>query len=507
MPIDLTIYRAAAVLVAVLYAGAAMLLPLGVIDALYLPDDTYYTLSIARNIAAGLGPSTDGIIQTTGFQPLIALFMQPVFLTGFDGDAALRAVIVTSAIFGAVSIIMAGAIVRRATASGCAAAWAMGLAAASPILFANAMNGLETTLAAFLVLVLVSVAADTYDDSPLVRIGGVGVLAGLAIWARVDSALVILVLLPVAVWRIGVLRTFFVAGVAAVVVAPWALYCLAVGGGFMPESGGAVRQIVAHHAAIGSMTTWSNLVPAALMPTRAVAAIVTPLVAWMIAATLLVPPVLAWRNGRCDAPAVLAVAAIVMVLFYAIYLPAFWFFHRYLNLAALAVVMAFVIALWPVVARLSARPERVGAGLGAAALVVAQAVAHTPFVPVWTGQVQALASGHGYGWMAKDLLRSVPSGATLTAMQSGALNWFSAADVRVVNLDGVVNGAAKNAIHDRAIGAYLKSIGATHFADWDLNRDWLIAVAGQDIPLTKVAAVSDHEGPNKDFTLYRIDWP
>ena len=51
-----------------------------VLDRLFIPDDTYYTLTIARSIAHGHGPTTDGHTLTTGFQPLLAFVMTPVFL-------------------------------------------------------------------------------------------------------------------------------------------------------------------------------------------------------------------------------------------------------------------------------------------------------------------------------------------------------------------------------------------------------------------------------------------
>ena len=70
---------------------AIFLRPLTIIDRLFIPDDTYYTLTIARSIARGHGPTTDGSTLTSGFQPLLGFVMTPVFWLTNSADAALRA--------------------------------------------------------------------------------------------------------------------------------------------------------------------------------------------------------------------------------------------------------------------------------------------------------------------------------------------------------------------------------------------------------------------------------
>ena len=51
--------------------------PLPFLDRLFVVDDAYYTLGIARNLARGLGPTAHGQILTTGFQPLLAWLELP----------------------------------------------------------------------------------------------------------------------------------------------------------------------------------------------------------------------------------------------------------------------------------------------------------------------------------------------------------------------------------------------------------------------------------------------
>lgn len=49
------------------------------LDALFFPDDTYLSLSIARNIARGLGSTFDGVVATNGYQPLYVWLAVPLY--------------------------------------------------------------------------------------------------------------------------------------------------------------------------------------------------------------------------------------------------------------------------------------------------------------------------------------------------------------------------------------------------------------------------------------------
>ncbi len=54
--------------------------PLPYVDNLFIPDDTYLALKIAKNIASGMGITFDGIRPTNGFQPLYVFLVSPIYL-------------------------------------------------------------------------------------------------------------------------------------------------------------------------------------------------------------------------------------------------------------------------------------------------------------------------------------------------------------------------------------------------------------------------------------------
>ncbi|HWL89232.1 MAG TPA: hypothetical protein VNO21_25690, partial [Polyangiaceae bacterium] len=126
-----------------------------ILDRLFVPDDTYYTLGIARGLARGWGPSLDGLHLTNGFQPLLAFLLVPFFAVTRDPVTPLRAGWVLLALADAMSAILLARLAARAlsspqhapTESRSAALWACAFWSFSPVAVANAMGGLETSLA------------------------------------------------------------------------------------------------------------------------------------------------------------------------------------------------------------------------------------------------------------------------------------------------------------------------------------------------------------------------
>src|SRR5262245_57154945 len=120
--------------------------PIGVIDKLFVPDDTYYTLTIARSIAHGHGPTVDGHTLTSGFQALLGFLMVPVYWLTDNPDTALRIDLVLLIVVDTLTIVVLAWIAYR-FAGRVAAVVAAALWAISPVAVSMALGGLETSLA------------------------------------------------------------------------------------------------------------------------------------------------------------------------------------------------------------------------------------------------------------------------------------------------------------------------------------------------------------------------
>src|SRR3954468_8190799 len=340
------------------------LLPLERVDRLFVPDDTYYTLAIARALAHGAGPTADGVTMTSGFQPLLGFVLAPVFLFPLSADGAVRVAVLLTAIFDVAVVALLYRLAARTwgNAAGFAAAlfWAI-----SPLAIANALGGLETSLALCAVLLLLDRFAAFEARPSAAGAAIVGAVAAACWLARVDTAAVIAMVTAIAIVRRTSVSSLAIAAVAFIaIVSPWWIYELRRFGSIVPESGAAVRTQVAFHQALyltpASQAAWAAgyLTPSPFAEVRAwrdllfASPAAGPVVfggCWLIAALLLYRSV--QRTRRIDGAHVLCAFGLIVAVFYTFYVPALWFFRRYLAPAELSLALAWGVVIAGLVRR------------------------------------------------------------------------------------------------------------------------------------------------------------
>jgi hypothetical protein len=113
----------------------------------YLSDDAFYYFRVASHLAAGDGPTLDGITRTTGFHPLYALVLAALYSVVLEPHARLvTALAVTVAAFAAAAVLLALAALRL---WGPRAAWLCALAwLTNPHALLLTFTGMEGTLCA-----------------------------------------------------------------------------------------------------------------------------------------------------------------------------------------------------------------------------------------------------------------------------------------------------------------------------------------------------------------------
>lgn len=224
----------------------------------FVTEDGYLLLTVARNMAIGLGMSvSDGTIPTNGVQPLITFLFSGVYLLN-DGDK------VTS-LFGVhwvmIAISVAAFFAIRAFAkrvlqdweqANLWAAFAAALWFLGTITLRHSMNALETGLITLMLMLTLLQFYRVIDRGLEVTLADrllLGALAGVAFLARIDAALFCVILWGV--WmldmlirqRAGFKTTFLwllVPGLVCVVIAaPWLLNNALRFGSLMPSSGTA----------------------------------------------------------------------------------------------------------------------------------------------------------------------------------------------------------------------------------------------------------------------------
>ncbi|MGZ4754630.1 MAG: glycosyltransferase family 39 protein [Acidimicrobiia bacterium] len=455
---------AAFAFIGLLLRGALVSRSLRAIDGLFIPDDTYYTLTIARSLAHGHGPTVDGSTLTSGFQPLLGFLMTPVFWFTSSSDTALRLDLVLLVIADTATILViawvAHRLAGRVAAVAAAAMWAL-----SPIAISMALGGLETSLAilAQVGLVAVWIRARERDDTRHWIV--VGVVAGLAVLARIDSLALVALLGALQLWR-GTrpgLRPAAIAG--AIVLAPWFGWCAVTFGTPIPTSGTSIRQL----APYGAFSRQSTSIAASAVAgspfgawTWARTQLVTDwslgmVVFWVLVAAFVALVVICLRVSLRNpdraswtlVPALPAFAAVLLV-FYA-WFGVTWYFTRYLAPVAWIVTVMIAAAIGALIRAGDPAPtRRRGAVLPAIGIVIVSlllvAAMRTDlktmtkqYLPVaTTGTAGAYDSATGFRDPVQTVLAQVPEGSRIAGWQSGALGYYGSNRV-VINLDGVVN--------------------------------------------------------------------
>ena len=508
-------------LIGAVLRGVALARPIDRLDRIFVPDDTYYTLSIARSIAHGHGPTTDGQTLTSGFQPLVAFLLSPVFWLSDQPEVGLRANLVLLIICD-VAIIVLLAVIAYRIAGPVAAVVAGGVWAVSPAATRIALGGLETSLAMLCEVALVAVWMWARDRPSTRRYVLVGVVAGLAILGRVDAVLLVALLVAVQLWRGPRRPLATIAASCAVTLAPWWGYCLVQFGSPIPASGSAAHalqpgdplrplmlSLSGSNALTGPFGAWTSF--ETRMATQAQTwPFWVALAVFVAGAGVLV----AWSyrrpSGHTDVPssrafdlvcaATLPLFGAGLVVFYAWY-NVIYYTYRYVAPAAMGMTL--------LVAWLIATVGEVASRAGPTARRVATAVAVAVLIVVTAGPVvrgnrvvlrakdaprQPYDAATGYRDQAKAVNRIVPPDRTVGALQTGALSYFLDGGRTALNLDGVVNPDAYEARSDDRLGAYIQSQNVQWFADYALTIGSLWLELRRVDPTVRARVVRDLPG-------------
>jgi hypothetical protein len=499
------------------YRLGIALRPIRFLDGLTIPDDTYLSLTIARNIARGLGPLY-GADYTNGFQPLWVFVLAPVFaMIPDDPDLVLRIGLVLLAILETAMIVLVCRFVRRRGRSNLAAALVAGCWAFNPCLIKISLGGLETSLSA-LAACATLVELDRIRDADRDRaasLAGLGVLLGIAFLARVDAVFLIpaiaLSLLPRFRRSPGAVRRLarrwgVVGSAAAATVTPWFLYSYSYTGDVYPVSGRAVPLIAIANRGVG---------PGGLPALRRTLLdeafqLVVQRHAWLLlllgvlAALALV---VGFRNLRGFGASLGSLApalsyGILLFLAYPLHILAFWFFERYLFPLAIPLLLAIGLTA-SFLFRLE-KFRRVRAAL-TRILVAATIASHLTRPETRDLLFSRDETNQGYRNLGLWAAKRFPPGTRLGGSQTGALGFYAPA-LTVINLDGVVNRKCYDAVVAKRNIDYIVQERVEFVVGWEVNIDFIryYSTIPADDFLEPLGTVRGFRSWGKNWLLYRV---
>ncbi len=461
-------------------------LPIDLTIGRFIYDDMFYYLKVAQNLAAGNGSTFDGINPTNGYHPLW-MFMMTGMASFFSGDMLVHVALTLGAVLhvtqGYVMLRLLGRVARPAIALALTALYLLNWRTLSINL-----NGLETALAIVLTL-LVMDRLMTWPQLPRYKDAAMlGVLIGVAVLSRFDLLLLAMlvglyvVLCPLYPATYTLKRRFLLgltlAGSALLLISIWFLFSFQVSGTLLPNSRHAVKLLTGvgydygniaqmremFISQIWSFIWWSSdisnlfgLYPIIAPEGRGMILSSGLLILFFLMVIIILLSNYDKKNVRL---------ALLPLIYFAMHFGYYLVFHRIevrYILTSLAVFMVALAAAVEIIAKFS---ENKG-GIRLLLPFFGIACAFSLFSGVNAYQAgHASVRAHKFHYVARDMaewLATNRQGSITAAWNAGILGYYS--DTILLNLDGVINDGALDAIKAKRLDDYILESGVTLIVD------------------------------------------
>jgi hypothetical protein len=446
-----------------------------VTQKLFLPDDAYYYLSLARNISEGNGPRVDSFNNTTGFQPLWGALCSLAFVLFHNGTIAVLALLLVSLLAELLTLWllyqwMSDLALPKEAITLMTCAWAL-----SSQTMLNVLNGMETGLCILFVMAV-------YYSLKFKNAWLTGLLCGLAILTRIDALVLGISITLVWLYQRRFQHTMILWLCIFLVSLPWIAFTMSIGKPILPESGQAVWLLTLsakanpYNSVIESVWRnpafhWGQLVsflyflgwntlalyPFSLFPS--LSAILVCIAIVLIAIKL--------RNKPTVAVFLLHILGLIAA--YSLFVGGFWFHFRYTVAISLLFSALLVGMFYQWVS------NKVFAGLYMILVLAGLIVLHIFFNPILSFFDRGLAltpTGDNFYASTVWLNQNIPPTSIVGAFQTGIVSYYG--DFEVLNLDGKVNRAAYIALRDKTMWQYLCQSKVDYVVDWPNFIDELL---------------------------------
>jgi hypothetical protein len=491
--------------------------PLEYIDGLTIPDDAYISLHLARNIAAGLGPSYAGE-YTNGFQPLYVFLMVPVFaVLQNDLISPIRISLTLACLVDTLTLWLILRLLRPWTSSLTAAGVLASAWIVNPYVIVTTVNGLETAIASCIVVWGWYTYAKYCRHTEVERRPGkwlvLGLVLGLAVFARIDAAFFVLAvsLTHLVSGRKDIVKSVkevLIMGCGVfVAILPWLVYSLYYTGLLFPVSGEAVRFMTI--AEVSFDTSFQRLyLPSMKSGGLTILNWDRGILAGLAASAVVLFMFRKRMTPRTGKVIRLLLPGWLFALFifeaYTLYIFGPWFYPRYLYPICIVLMVTFGWTLGRLFATEGTPARRTLAAVLVGVICLGVNLFDSRLPPLFNS-----TETHNQGYMNLGIWanRSFTPGTVLGGMQSGALGYF-ATNMSVVNLDGVVSKSCYDALVDRRGMDFMRQRKVQFVLGWKINVSFLTQQSEFNDPddLTIVGEISGFKTWGRSWYLYRVKY-
>jgi hypothetical protein len=507
-----------------------------------LLDDSFYYFKVAQNVVDGYGSTFDRIHPTNGYHPLWLGMLLPVAALVRDPWMLVRSAVALSILFNTLTAYLIWRVLSQSVRGWFIAALGTALYFLNPRVAQSGVNGLEVALSTF--CVMAGVALTLLRSRAPSEVWGhrllLGVALGLMFLARTDNVFYILALMGVALFEEKPGRRFgtfcLVGAVSGLLVAPWLAWNVWQFGGLMQVSGKACPYVAQSLFLEAGHSRTDLLIQSARIFAKYC-------LNGIYGVPLGMPRWLVWGAGvfsvlalsvrwydtnlpggktlRRSVAILLALGAGACLLLFAHTFLRWYPRDYYCDTVILLLVLGFSLAL------AFFDPGRVAESLvrccyGTVPLdhgfLRSVLVALSLGALVWGGTITWRALDEGRYAHQAELLEAaywlrdnVPEGEVAAGFNVGIVGFFSGR--QVVNLDGVINNEAYDALVQRDLFGLMRQDGVRYYVDYD---PYMLAryqpFLGKDsdgVQMTPVATIRRPDVPfwcGSPVRVLRLDW-
>jgi hypothetical protein len=210
-----------------------------------------------------------------------------------------------------------------------------------------------------------------------------------------------------------------------------------------------------------------------------------------------------WLKGSVTMHLPLITTSLFMFASYTFYLTANWFYSRYFFPLGLFFVVLTAFANNQLITSFSSLKSRALVFAATVIILFSVNIARPGFKDFFFNEYKR----SGYIEIGSWANETFPKGTIVGSNQTGALGYFSK-DISVINLDGVVNKNAYNAIKNKELFEYIKSRRIEYFIDWNINYEFLVRNS-KNFKAGDIALVKKIEGLKSwdyEWFLYKVNY-
>lgn len=493
--------------------------PFWIVDSFLLSDDTYFFFHIAKNWKEGHPFTEDGVHLTNGFHPLFVFLIIPLFFI-FPKDLILpvKSGLLILSFINVLSGLLIFLLVKDKWGKE-AGFFSLLLWSFSPTVIKENVNGMETALAVFFV-VLSSwfYLCKVRDSNSISNIFFLGILTGGAILARMDEIFLTFAIMLdfLLLKRKEKLKkiVFLLLGVL-IVILPWFIVNIILFNTILPVSGEAVKfQNLAFERFTLSPSSYIKIILSGIsvllnspVPIYIFLRTMTGFLGiWKIAIYIACSFIAGWlfykilknREYKLNELRFSLFFIISMILFYSFIIMAPFRYHpRYYAPFSIFVTIFLAILLKKY--------------LESKFKIIIFVSLFLLFLPGLFRFGFSKPEYYGFYPIGKWIDENLPDGTRVGSYQSGAMGYFGK-DKLVVNLDGVVNRDALMALKEGRSLDYVRSEHLEYIIDWDESFEFLLRQCNKkpidsSKELKFIKTIESFKTGKEYWKIYRVEYP